>query len=135
MKINERYTSIVIASFIPDALRAQIFRTSLESLLETTKGLPVEIIIIDNGGHDVITSWLLELTTQGQIQCYIRNANNMHFGFARNQGIKMAKGEYLCIADNDILYEPGWLEECLEVLEKYPKKKIYATPIEYPTGI
>lgn len=134
MKINERYTSIVIASHIPDELRAKIFLTSLDSLFETTKNLPVEIIVVDNGRDLAIAADLKDYLDEGKIQCLIHNANNMHFGFARSQGIKMAKGEYLCIADNDILFEPGWLEACWKVLEAYPKRKLYATPIEYPTG-
>lgn len=131
---NERYTSIIIASYIPDDLRAKTFRTSLDSLFETTKNYPVEIIIIDNGGNESISKYLRELTEQGLIQTYIYNARNMHFGFARNQGLAMAHGNYMVIADNDILYKEGWLEACWKPLELYPNKKIYSTPVEYPTG-
>ncbi len=132
-KLPDRYTSIVIASYISNELRAKMFLTSLTSLLETTKDLPVEIIIVDNGGNEGISKMLLEWTRQNIIHCYIRNATNMHFGEARNQGMAMAKGNYICIADNDIFYEAGWLEACLDALERYQNKKIYATPIQYPT--
>lgn len=133
-QVNERYTSIIITSYISDDLRAKTFRTSLDSLFETTKNFPVEIIIIDNGGSESISTFLRELTKQGLIQTYIYNSGNMHFGFARNQGLAMAHGNYIVIADNDIYYNSGWLEACWKPLEKYPDKKIYSTPIEYPTG-
>ena len=126
------YTSIIIASYIPDELRAKTFRTSLESLLETTRELPVEIIVIDNGGDIAITNWLNDLISAGLIQCLVRNAQNMHFGFGRNQGLANAGGNYICIADNDILYKEGWLEKCWEVLDEYPLRKFWATPIAYP---
>lgn len=137
MKLD-RYTSIVIASYIPDDnrdLRAKMLKTSIDSLLETTKNLPVEIIVVDNGDDVRISGFLQGLTMGGAIQTYIFNANNMHFGFARNQGLASANGNYICIADNDIYYEEGWLEACLEILESYPLRKIYATPLDYPTGV
>ena len=130
----DRYTSIIIASYIPDELRAKTFMTSLDSLIETTENEPVEIIVVDNGGNKAISRHLRELTDQGIIQTYIYNAKNMHFGFGRNQGLAMAHGNYIVIADNDILYYPGWLEACWKPLEEYPLRKIYSTPIEYPTG-
>ena len=132
--VNSRYTSIIIASYIPDDLRAKTFRTSLDSLIETTKDYPVEIIVVDNGGNEYVSRDLIELTEQGIIQTYIYNSSNMHFGFGRNQGLAMAYGNYIVIADNDLNYNPGWLEACWKPLELYPNKKIYSTPIEYPTS-
>ena len=129
-----KYTSIVITTFISNQLRLKMFRTSMESLLETTKNLPVEIIVVDNGGYEELSLELLSLVESGEIQCYVKNATNLHFGMARNQGIAMATGDYIVIADNDIYYEKGWLEACLKPLGTYPDRKIYATPINYPTG-
>lgn len=131
------HVSIIITSYIADELRLKTFKTSLQSLLKTTKDLPVEIILVDNGYSEPefdITNFLTYYLEQKLITCYIKNAENMHFGFARNQGIAMAKGDYICIADNDIYYEPGWLDSCLSILRAYPYKKIYATPIQYPTS-
>lgn len=132
-KVPNRYTSIIIASYIPDELRAKVFRTSLDSLFLTTKDFPVEIIVVDNGGDKSISEYLRQLTEEGKIQTYVYNATNMHFGFARNQGLAMAHGNYIVIADNDILYSSGWLEACWKPLELYPDRKIYSTPVEYPT--
>ena len=134
MKLSNRYTSIIIASHIPNADRATMFSACLRTLIETTKDSPVEIIIVDNGGNLLISNFLDGLLNNREIQCLIRNSENMHFGFARNQGIAMAKGKYIVIADNDIHFNPGWLEACWEPLEEYPARKIYSTPLEYPTG-
>lgn len=110
-----------------------MFRTSLETLVETTKELPVEIIIIDNGGSAHMSGFIQGLMEGGAaITTYIRNKENMHFGYARNQGLACATGHYVCIADNDINYHIGWLEACHKVLKKYPEKKLWATPIQYP---
>jgi glycosyltransferase involved in cell wall biosynthesis len=90
---------------------------------------PYELIVVDNGEKMEDSQFLLDLTQKGDVNTYVRNHNNMHFGFARNQGLKICNGEYIAIVDNDIIYNPGWLEACLAVLDQNPDKKIYATPI------
>lgn len=126
--------SIVITSFIDTNLRKEIFSSSLNSLLATTKNVPCEIIIVDNSGSLDISYNLLEMCEDGKIQHYIRNNGNMHFGYARDQGISLAKGNYIVISDNDIFYRDGWIEALLNPLKELTYRKIYTTPIEYPTG-
>lgn len=108
--------------------RSEIMMTSINSLLESLD-YSCEIIVVDNGGSKADSAFFLDLVEKGKINFYIRNAENMHFGFARNQGLAIAQGDYICIVDNDILYKKGWLSACIKVLEAYPKKKIYATPV------
>lgn len=109
--------------------RSDLLRKTLKSLFETTKDLPTERIIVDNGGSLKDSKYLLGLAEKGEINTYIRNHNNMHFGFARNQALNICNGEYIAICDNDIIFNPGWLETCIGILDKYPDRKIYATPI------
>jgi len=130
-----RYTSIIIASYIPNELRAGIFKTSLDSLIDSCRVNPVEIIVVDNGGSFDVSDFLKTKLDLGHIQCLIHNSNNLHFGEARNQGYAMAKGEYIVISDNDILFNNGWLEGALDFLEAHPEDKIYVSYIDYPTGV
>ncbi len=123
-----KFCSIVITYFASDASRSKMMRGSLGSLINNTK-YPMEIIVIDNGGNKEDSDFLNDLLEQKKINVLVRNAENMHFGFARNQGIQLANGEYICIADSDIGYEEGWLQKCIDVLEAHPKEKIYATPV------
>lgn len=130
---NKRTTSIVVVTHIPNMMRLKMMRDSIESLLTTTQYHPVEIIVVDNGGGFAVPEYFLNSITK--INTYIRNNENMHFGFARNQGIASSIGNYIVIADNDIHYNKGWLQALWKPLEIYPHKKIYTTPIEYPTGV
>ena len=118
--------SVIIAHWAQDAERSETMRMSLTSLFQTAPN--AEIFIVDNGGSLLDSQWLLEQASSGFIACYIRNRNNMHFGYARNQALKLCEGEYIVIADNDILFQHGWLEECIAFLERNPGKYI-ATPI------
>lgn len=129
--MKTKFCSIIIASYVDNEERDKMFRTSLDTLHRRTK-YPYELIVVDNGGNKELSQWLSSRAGAGVINTYIRNKNNMHFGYARNQGLKLAHGDYICIADNDILYYEGWLTKCVDVLEAHPDKKIYATPMPYP---
>ena len=106
-----------------------MLQTTMESLEENTT-FPAEVIMIDNGGTD--GEYLLDLTKRGGINTYIRNKNNMHFGWAWNQGAKLATSDWLCFTCNDIGFKAGWLEETLAPLVQFPKEKYIATPIITP---
>lgn len=111
-----------------DEERSSVMRHSLTSLFRSLTTDSSEVFVVDNGGSLKDSEWLLNHTEVGNIACYIRNRKNMHFWYARNQALKLATGDYIVIADNDIVYMPGWMEECVAYLERNPGK-IMATPI------
>lgn len=122
------FVSIIVTHFASSAYRSHLLRRSLKSLRDSTK-VSYELIVVDNGGSIDDSRYLLDLTESGEINTYIRNSNNMHFGYARNQALRVCNGDYIAICDDDIIYNPGWLDTCVGILEKYPEEKIYATPI------
>ena len=121
--------SIIVVHWAQNEFRSQKMRECIVSLIQTTGLSFPEILVVDNGGNYEDSQFLLDQTNDGNISCYIRNRKNMSFGFARNQGLKMATGEYICISDNDILYKEGWLEKCIGILEAHPDRKIGVTPL------
>lgn len=127
-----KFASIIVTHYGMDQERSNLMKSSISSLLENTM-YPFELIVIDNGPDIEDTKHLSTLAAIGQITTYIRNSNNMHFGWARNQGLSVAQGDYIVIADNDIFYKRDWLTQCVRVLEAFPDKKIYSTPVGYPT--
>lgn len=122
--------SIIITHWAMSPERSEVMRKSLESVIETTRHLPVEIIVVDNGGSLEDSQYLLGLCQEKKIQFYVRNSENLYFGFGRNQGIDIACGDFLVFSDNDILYKPGWLDKCINILNKLPADKlIMVTPL------
>jgi glycosyltransferase involved in cell wall biosynthesis len=63
---------------------------------------------------------------------YIRNADNLHFSYARNQAMPEATGKWVLIVDNDIIYRDHWLELGIKVINSFPDKKLIYSPINYP---
>ena len=123
-------TSIVFTHHARNKDRSELARKSLDSLIATTKNSPCEIIVVDNGGDFNDSYYLLKKAEDGEIQHYVRNSDNLWFGFARNQGVRISSGNFLCFVDNDIVFQDGWLEQCLEVLRETKGQKLFVTPLE-----
>ncbi len=83
-----------------------------------------ELIVVDNGSTD-------------GAECYatIRNATNLGFARAANQGIAAATGEYVALLNNDAEADERWLE-ILVLVAEFDKKSngMYASRIERPDG-
>lgn len=62
-----------------------------------------ELILVDNGSP--VDSFYL----QGEADVYIRNKANLGFAPAVNQGMKIAKGEFISVCNNDIEFIHDWL--------------------------
>lgn len=125
---RSKFASIIVTNHSSDEIRRELLKMSIKSLLKNTK-YPYELIVVDNGGNKKISNFLLSLTEKGKIHTYIRNRDNMGFGYARNQGLRVCNGDYIVNADNDIEYSKGWLTKCVEVLELYPEQRIWVTPV------
>lgn len=120
-----------MTTWAQDQERSETMRASMMSLFHSLPDpdrLPVEIIVVDNGGSYEDSQWLLQNTDEGKIASYIRNRKNMHFYFARNQALKICTGDFIVIADNDIAYASEWMEHCVDFLQSNAGKYL-ATPI------
>lgn len=118
--------SIIYTHWASTPERSELMRKSIDSLLRTAPD--AEILVSDNGGSLADSQFLLELTDQQKIAVYTRYRKNVHFAYARNAMLQKATGDFLVICDNDIHFEEGWLEECIEFLVKHPGKYL-ATPL------
>ena len=114
-----------------DKTRSEMLRLCIESLEMNTK-YPIELIVIDNGGSPDDSNYLLDKVRTGVINTYIRNKDNMHFGWAFNQGIALATSDIVCLTCNDIHFEENWLTETMKYWEAHSDMKLIATPFITP---
>ena len=104
---------------IPNLNGAGWLRDSIESIWAQTEQ-DFELIVIDNGSTD--ESLEIAHSYCGNPRYHlIENSENTGFSHAVNQGIAMAKGEYMALFNNDAFAEPNWLEELLKTAESDPK--------------
>lgn len=80
----------------------------------------IEIIVVDDMSTDNSLQ-IVKRIAKDDLRVHILSTNkNSGAGFARNLGIKVAKGEYCIFMDSDDLYYDN---ECLEFLYKKAKEK------------
>lgn len=140
---SSNYVSVVLCHYsLPDDFggtrarnqketRSELLKITMDSL-ERNTDYPAEIIVMDNGGNPDDSNYLLDLTRRGIINTYVRFKNNMHFGWAWNQGVRLATSDLVCLTCNDIGFEKNWLSATVAPLFEYPDEKLIATPICTP---
>lgn len=69
-----------------------------------------EIIVVDNASEDTSVDYLKSLNLNIKI---IENKENVSFAKGNNDAVKIAKGEYLLLLNNDIEPTYGWLNEMM----------------------
>ena len=111
--------------------RFEMLKKCIQSLKENTD-YPAEILVWDNGKSINDTNWLVEQVQNGTINLLLRSKDNMSFGYAWNALARLASGDFLAFVCNDLEFRPGWLSQTIAGLEKYPERKLIATPYITP---
>jgi GT2 family glycosyltransferase len=83
----------------------------LRSVQSAVAGIDAEIIVIDNNSPD--DSCDMMRTTFPEIQL-LANKENVGFAKANNQGVQVAKGEYVCILNPDTIVAEDTFTQLLE---------------------
>ncbi len=98
----------------------------VESLYKYTNSELFELIIINNASDDSTFEYLEKLKQEKDNIILIHNEQNLGYSKGNNQGMKIAKGDYLFMLNNDILFMPNWLENMVEILDKNPQIGVLA---------
>lgn len=111
--------SIIIVSYNTKKLTLDC----LISVIKSTRGIDYEIIILDNGSTDGSLSAIRnsKLEIRSSKLKLIENKENLGFGRANNQGMKLAKGKYILLLNSDTLINDGVLGGMVEWMDKNPK--------------
>ncbi|HXH03527.1 MAG TPA: glycosyltransferase [Candidatus Competibacteraceae bacterium] len=105
----DRFLSIVMLSFGKHRQTLE----AIESLQQTVK-VPHEIILFDNGS-DAETVEFLKTHIDGRFPDVrvVYHPTNLGPAAGRREALKLARGDWFLVFDNDERAEPGWLEELL----------------------
>ena len=106
----------LISFVVPLFNHVEHSRKMLATLLNSLPtDLRFEILFADDESTDETREWLLSLD-DSRIR-YILNERNLGYAKTNNLAAKLAKGRYLGLLNNDLLFEPGWLEPMLAVFD------------------
>lgn len=85
-----------------------------------------ELIVIDDGSKDDSFS-IASKAIEAHPQCHLYRQENAGVSAARNNGVALSQGKYLCFLDADDWWDPAFLEDVSKLIEEYPEAGIYGT--------
>ena len=98
----------------------QVFCHQLASLRAHTPE-PFDFLVFDNGSCREIQEQLQGLQGKGWIQWLFLSRENMGKTGALNAILGAMPNEWICYADSDVLFRPGWLEASRAIAASFPK--------------
>lgn len=109
----------LVSVVIPTYARSQYICRAIDSVLNQTYQ-NIEIIVVDDNGENtedqLATYKILKSYIDKQQIRYIAHKTNQNGSAARNTGIFNAKGEYICLLDDDDEFFPDKVEKQVQVL-------------------
>lgn len=103
-------------------------RELLEGVLDSLRGQTladrIEVVVIDDASSDGTAAWVREQRPEVELIAHDRN-----LGVTRslNEGLGLARGEYVALLNNDVELAPDCLERLLEDLRAHPRAAV-STP-------
>jgi GT2 family glycosyltransferase/glycosyltransferase involved in cell wall biosynthesis len=90
-----------------------------------------EIIVVDNGSHDDTSDFLRREFPRVLID---QSAEALVFATAVNRGIRRTSYSHVCLLNNDMVVEPGFLSELLDAFARVPELFSATAQIFLPEG-
>ena len=102
---------------IPLYNKEHYIASTLRSVLAQTYP-DYEVIVVDDGSTD---NSLQTCKTVQSDKIQIVQQANQGVSAARNKGIELAAGEYICFLDADDAWHPDYLQNIETIVQKYPQ--------------
>ena len=105
--------------------RLEYTKATLESLEVHTSDWPYRLIITDNGSTDGTIDYLNKQFDRGFIHKLVLMPENLGNAGGKNYELmELAETDYICLLDNDMLLQPGWLSKPMAAMLHFAKKKL-----------
>ena len=127
MKKNRITISVIIVNYNVKEYLAQLL-LSLERALQT---ISHEIIIVDNHSIDGSVQFLKDKNFKVRI---IENDENLGFGRANNQALKICKGKYVVLINPDTVVQEDTFSRMIDFFDNTPDASVATCKIIDPAG-
>ncbi len=98
---------------IPCWNQLEFTRHCIGALIRHTRP-PWELIVVNNGSADGTADYLAGVQDASPVSVtVIANEINRGFPAAINQGLQLARGEYLVLLNNDVVVTDAWLDQLI----------------------
>jgi GT2 family glycosyltransferase len=123
----------LVSILIPTRDRADLLGMCLDTLLERSTYSNYEVIIVDNGSVEEKTQQLFARLPKDRVRI-LRDDSAFNFSALNNHAARVARGQYLCLMNNDIeILTPDWLEEMVSFAAR-PDIGCVGARLWYPDG-
>lgn len=106
-KVSIIVTCYNLGKYLDDSIQSAIDQTYKN----------IEIILVNDGSDDRATLEKINKWCATGI-VFLLNLDNGGVARARNKGIEVSKGEYICCLDADDILAPEYIEKCVDIFEK-----------------
>ena len=96
---------------------------------------PWELIVVDNGSTDGTALYLAGVRDMAAVPVtVVSNTTNLGFPAAINEGLRLARGEYLVLLNNDVVVTDGWLDQLIALVNaNTPASEVCVGDVSGPT--
>lgn len=112
-----------ISVVIPLYNKAAYVQRAIESVLAQGEAV-LEVVVVDDGSTDDSVA-KVEALHHPKIRLVLKP--NGGVSSARNRGIEEVRGEFVAFLDADDVYLPGFIDEILNLIDRFPDSGVYAT--------
>lgn len=131
--IPKQKTYKLSSIIIPCWNKLEFTQQCIESI-EAFTPEPHEIIFVDNGSTDGTTDWIKSKMMERPYYRLIQNTENRGYPVACNQGIAIAKGDYIVLLNNDVVVSNEWLKGLIDCIESSNDIAIVGPSTNYASG-
>ncbi len=125
----------MVSIIIPTVNQVELVEKCLVSLLKSGPSAvyPWELIVVDDGSPPGLQKELRHLLRPYPVNLLLKEKNT---GFATtvNRGAAVARGQFLCLVNNDVFFEQrNWLDQMMKEALK-PRVGVVGSRLLYPDG-
>ncbi|MEE8565554.1 MAG: glycosyltransferase family 2 protein [Candidatus Thermoplasmatota archaeon] len=123
---------ITLSIIIVNWNNKDILRDCLNSIYHTPNVSKYEIIVVDNHSEDGSVELIKNKFVDVKL---IENNKNLGFAKANNQAIKIARGDYILLLNNDtVVTNTYFFDRMIEYMKKNPQVGILGCKLLHPDG-
>ncbi len=104
---------------------------SIASVKKAAKNISAEIIVIDNASQDGSPEVIAQKFPDVKL---IANKENIGFGKANNQGLEIARGEFVLLLNPDTLVRENTFDKMIEFMNENPEAGLATCKVLNPDG-
>lgn len=109
--------------------KASYVERTIQSVLSQTFA-DLELIVVDDGSTDSSFA-IAQKSMVDDSRCRIVHQENSGVSVARNKGVTLSKGEFICFIDGDDWWAPDFLKRMTWLIHECPNAGIYGTNYYY----